>query len=560
MQLKRYTDAVKKLSKAQWRISNDPEVQYYLGNAWRHLGEDAKARRQWEGAVLLPGFRVPALLQLAGLAARETRYAESLELIRRVLKESPRAIRAGQAEVALLRKIGDTDEAKARLAYWLEIDPASSFLRNEAVELGGKDDELWRHLAGDPERILEIAVDYMGLALYRGAITVLSREYPSEGVVGEPGFVLPRDYPLIAYYRGYCREMAGESGRDDFLQASRQPTKYVFPNRAETFPVLRKALDVDPRDATARFLLGSLHLSGGMADEALQEWQTAKMINPAIPVLHRNIGMTLIHAKSDPARALEIFKEGMERDARNADLYLGADQCMSLIGKGAEERIAILKKYPDQAALPAALIHKLALSLAEAGRSDEAEKLYQGRFFPREEFGTNVRQSYLEVRLQKALRLAREGRKEEALAVKATIGLEIPGLPFTQDGLAPFIDNARYQYYLGVVEAACGGADAARAHWRKASGNTGYRQVYFSYLAARKLGQVDETAWIELFRTRLKEAEAYGGHFPGLAVYAQGVLLQALGQNDEGRQKLKEALLYPDKGMSHYLCREALSR
>ena len=400
----------------------------------------------------------------------------------------------------------------------------------------------------------------MELGLYGDATAVLRREYPAKGVVGEPGFVLPRDYPLLAYYRGYCREKAGENGREDFVQASRQSTKYVFPNRAETFPVLRKALEVNPEDATARFLLGSLYLSGGMADDALREWEKANSLNPAMPVLHRNIGMTLIHAKSDPARALEVFKEGIRWDPSNPELYLGADQCMSLLGKGAEERIAILRKYPDQAALPAALIHKLALSLAEGGRSDEAERLYQGRFFPREEFGTNVRQSYLEVRLQKALRLAREGRKEEALAITATIGQEIPGLDFTRDGLVPFIDNARYQYYLGEIEALCGRAEAAQAHWQKASGNTGYRQVYFSYLAARKLGTVDEAAWIELFKSRLKEAEAYGGHFPGLAVYAQGVLLQALGQNDEGRQKLKEALLYPDKGMSHYLCREALSR
>ena len=87
---------------------------------------------------------------------------------------------------------------------------------------------------------------------------------------------------------------------------------------------------------------------------------------------------------------------------------------------------------------------------------------------------------------------------------------------------------------------------------------TGYRYLYFSYLAAKKLGQIDEAAWTGKFSAALKEAEAYNGHFPGLAVYAQGTLLQALGKKDAGKQKLKEALLYPDKGMSHYLCREAL--
>jgi len=42
-----------------------------------------------------------------------------------------------------------------------------------------------------------------------------------------------------------------------------------------------------------------------------------------------------------------------------------------------------------------------------AQRFDEAERLCQGRFFPREEGGTNVRQVYLEVKLQRALAAAK---------------------------------------------------------------------------------------------------------------------------------------------------------
>ncbi len=558
VQLKRYDQAVKALSKAQWRISNDPAVSYYLGNAWYRLGEARKARVEWEKATLLPQFRPAALVRLAGLTAQEGHPDQALALIRKALEESPQMIRAGGMEVALLRRLGRMSEARERLAYWRQMDLPNSFLRNEAVELGAQDEGLWRHLAGDPERILEIAVDYMGIGLYEDAVKLLNRSYPSEGVIGEPGFVLPQNYPLIAYYRGYCREKAGTSGKNDCLQASGQPTKYVFPNRPETFTVLQKALEINPDDATARFLLGSWYLSGGMADEALREWGAAKKLNPRIPVLHRNIGMTLIQAKSTPAEALKIFEEGMNADASNVDLYLGADQCLSLLGRGGVERIDILRKYPNQAEMPTVLVHKLALALAEDGRSEEAERLYEGRFFPREEFGTNVRQTYLEVRLQRALRLARENRKDEAAAVTATIGKDMPGLEFTRDGLTPFIENARFQYYLGEIANLRGDRQGAEEHWEKAAAAGGYRYLAFGYLAAKRLGPVDQAGWTARLQSGLKEAEAYGGHFPGLGVYAQGTLLQALGRKEAGNQKLKEALLYPDKGMSHYLCREAL--
>jgi len=558
VQLKRYAEATQALSKAQWRISNDPEISYYLGHAWQQLGEERKARIEWEKAILLPEYRAAGLLRLAQLAAQGRHLDEALALLRRAQESSPQMIRAGGMEVALLRRLGRTAAARERLAYWRQMDVPNSFLRNEAVELGEQDERLWRHLAGDPERILEIAVDYMAIGLYEDAAKLLNRPFPSEGVVGEPGFVLPHNYPLIAYYRGYCREKAGSGGKGDLLQASRQPTRYVFPNRPETFAVLEKALQVNPDDATARFLLGSWYLSGGMADEALQEWERARQLDPSIPVLHRNIGMTLIHAKATPAQALSVFEEGMKVDASNLDLYLGADQCLSLLRRGGDERIAILRKYPNQAEMPAALVHKLALALAEGGRQAEAEKLYEGRFFPREEFGTNVRQTYLEVRLRQALKLARGDRKEEATAVLSTIGKETPGLEFTRDGLTPFIDNARFQYYLGEIESLCANRDAAESHWQKAAAAKGYRYLYFSYLAAKRLGQVDEAAWSTKAKKALEEAEAYGGHFPGLAVYAQGTLLKALGRKDEGEKKLKEALLYPDKGMSHYLSREAM--
>jgi len=558
VQLKRYDQAVKALSRAQSRISNDPEINYYLGNARYHSGETRKARIEWEKAALLPQFRPAALLKMAGAIAEEGHFDQALAQIRKALDESPQIIRAGGWEVALLRRLGRTAEARERLAYWRQMDLPNSFLRNEAVELGVQDAALWQHLAGDPERILEIAVDYMGIGLYEDAVKLLGHSYPSEGVGGEPGFVLPHNYPLIAYYRGYCREKSGGSGKADFIEASRQPTKYVFPNRPETGAVLLKGLEVNPDDATARFLLGSWYLSGGLAEDALREWNAAKRLNPTIPVLHRNIGMTLIHAKADPTAALQVFEEGMKVDASNVDLYLGADQCLSLLGRGGDDRIAILRKYPNQAGMPAVLVHKLALALAEGRQYEDAEKLYQGRFFPREEFGTNARQTYLEVRLQRALKLARENRKEEAEAVSGAIGKETPGLEFTRDGLEPFIENGRFQYYLGEIDSLCGNSESARLHWQKASTATGYGAIFFAYLAAKRLGPVDEAAWVSRFNEALKKAEAYGGHFPGLAVYAQGALLGALGQKEAGKQKLKEALLYPDKAMSHYLCREAL--
>jgi tetratricopeptide (TPR) repeat protein len=234
VQMKRYGEAIAPLSKAVARRSNDAEALYYLGLARLALGETGPARFAWDQAATLPGWRAPSLLQLGRLAARDGDPDEGLRLVRQALAASPEMIRAGGMEVALLRRAGRVEEALARLRHWRSVDPPSSFLRHEAVLLGGADEALWPHLAGDPERVLELVVDYMALGQWDDAQALLARRYPSAGVVSEPGLALPQDYPLVAYYRGYCAEKAGRSGREDFALASRQSTRYVFPNRPES--------------------------------------------------------------------------------------------------------------------------------------------------------------------------------------------------------------------------------------------------------------------------------------------------------------------------------------
>ena len=426
------------------------------------------------------------------------------------------------------------------------------------------DSALWRHLAGDPQRVLEVAVDYMELGAFDDALLVLDRQYPSQGVVAEPGLPLPQAHAEVAYYRAYCRERTGGEARADFASASRLSTTYVFPQRATSLAVLRRAVEMDPADATAHFLLGSLHLSGGMKEQALQEWEAARRLNPRLPVLHRNLGLTLIHA-GEYERAREVLAEGVTADPRNVEVYAALDQVLGILGRPAEERASALSSYPAPAAMPPSLVFKLALAFVESGHFDEAEALFRGRFFPREEFGTNVRQAWLEVRLQRALALARVAKGEEARRIVTTLGDEVPDLPFTRTGLSAFLKSARVLYLEGEVFALTGdAAEAERAFEAAARGADAYPNpdAAFAVLAARRLGpgrDADARARLEAALESWKNRLAVGTNYPGPNASGQGQFLRALGRDEEGKAKLREALLLPDKMMSHYLSRQALA-
>ena len=244
--LKRFDEAVPLLEAALARVSNDAETQYHLGLARAALDDDASARAQWESAAHFRTLRAASLLQLARVAARAGDGARAVRIIEEAVAAGPEMTRAGALEVALLRRAGRVADARARLAHWRAQDPTSAFLRHEAVRLGSADPALWSHLAGDAQRVLEVAADYMGIAAWDDALLVLDRPYPSgDAVVAEPGVPAVARHPEVAYYRGYCRTRLGRSGHADFQAASRLPTTYVFPRRAETMTILRDARHAD---------------------------------------------------------------------------------------------------------------------------------------------------------------------------------------------------------------------------------------------------------------------------------------------------------------------------
>jgi len=116
---------------------------------------------------------------------------------------------------------------------------------------------------------------------------------------------------------------------------------------------------------------------------------------------------------------------------------------------------------------------------------------------------------------------------------------------------------------LGEVLAACGDAGAARARFEKAAAALDaypQPQVAFAQRAAERLGRPEATkprveAALEAWANRL----VVGTNFPGANAAGQGLFLRALGRESDAEAKFREALLLPDKVMSHYLSREALA-
>jgi len=548
--LLRYDEAVKYLEPVESRETWDAETAYYLGIAYEGLGRQRAAKLEFETARRLPEFHAAATVRLAELEAREGQYQAAANYLADVLRTTPDDIRSAEELVAVEQALGHKDAAHALASEWLTRFPTSYILREE---LGQPDNA---HLGADVARVLNMATQYMRLGLYQAAYGVLSRKYPVVPAdQREPAEVAVEDNPMVAYYRGYCRQKLGQSPGDDYAAAGRLSTQYVFPSGATSYDVLKSATEFKAQDATALYLLGNLEFSVGLTDRGLDKWQRAMVLNAKIPALDASIGRTLLHVKGDTAGALAAFERGMKNDPYNLDNYFGVDQAMSLLKKPASERVAALGRYPDLTKMPTDLVYELALNLVEAKEFDRAETLFRNRYFARAEGGTNVRQVWLEVRTQRALSLARAGHCDEAASIASQLGSAVEGLEFTKDGLQPILSTARSNYQLGVMYSACKKVDEARDRYEQAAGVTDPNQIAWAYRALMTVGKYDEAKWHNRLATALASSHWYGSY----GAYTTGMVKHELGDETAAQAEFRNAILQPDSQMAYYLTRAELS-
>jgi tetratricopeptide (TPR) repeat protein len=538
--LQRYAEAIQYLEPAAARATWDPEIAYYLGLAYDGAGDQAKARQAYETAARMPSWRAAASLKLGELLAREGDREGAL----RFLRDAQSDRRAAEEMIALSHDPSSHDRDGVP-------SPPSLFQQWDAGQ--HHDPAMLRFLAAEPARVLELAAEYMRLGMYRPAADLLALDFPPVSPdETEPGAVLPQKHPLVAYYRGYCRAKLGESAAADYAAAEKLSTLYVFPSRAEDLQVLRAAVQANPADMTARYLLGTQLYARGLTNDALSEWTAARRAKAPIPVLHADIGWVLLRDKHDWIGGFQAFREGLAVDPLNVKLYDGVDAALSLMGRPARELAVSLERYPDLRHMPTELVYALAFDRAEALEYDGAIALFHDRFFPREEGGTNVRQVWVEVKTLQALTQAAAGQCDAALAAVDGMGAEVPGLPFTKDGLQPFVNAPRTQYLFGQVEARCNRVPQATERWRRVAAVTDVADLVWAWGAAKKLDGYNNADWAKRIEAALPRATSG-------APYAAGMLEAVLGKQSPAWKHFQEAQLLPDRMMSHHLSRLALA-
>ncbi|HLA40985.1 MAG TPA: DUF5107 domain-containing protein, partial [Candidatus Glassbacteria bacterium] len=234
-----FQEALAHFDKALERDETFATARYYKGMAHLLLGQEALAEKHLNRASYGLAYYASAHFDLAQLCASQSRYDKALEHIGRSLNGNGDNIEAYAVKALILNRQGRYEEALAVAEQAQLTDPLDFLSLTEkyfALKNLGREDQAERAYDEalaisrlDSENYLELAIRYARCGQYAHALRIL------DVLTGKTEDVSP----MVYYYKAWYYHKLGdkEKAMAQLAKAAALSTKYIFPNRLESFPV-----------------------------------------------------------------------------------------------------------------------------------------------------------------------------------------------------------------------------------------------------------------------------------------------------------------------------------
>ncbi|MCX6238001.1 MAG: DUF5107 domain-containing protein [Bacteroidia bacterium] len=529
---KYFRKAIERLT-AQFTTPKNAEPFYYLGVALKRQGRNDEAFTAFYKATWSQEWKSPSYFSLAEIASIRGDFSNALNYVDRSLDANSYNIRAYGLKASILRHINRTDEAIKLIAFAKEkCDPLDVRLMAEQWLLTNDAktaQTLFTTMKDHPATTQEVAAEYHNAGLWSDGVNVLSKAIqtaPNKANIS----------PLVYYYLGYFAERLGDTikAAEYRQQATLQSPDYVFPFQEEVIPILRRAMEVNPKDARAPYYLGNL-LFDWQPDEAIVLWEKSATLNPQTITL-RNLAQAYSHKSGDEPRAKAILfmEKAVALPDPDPTHFAELDLLYKSAGTPVEKRLALLEKNQKIVLKKDEALGDMINLKTFVGKTDEAILLLKSRIFSIWEGGNafNTGQAWTDAYLVRGLKRFGMKKYGEALA-DFQMALTPPENLRAQEGR-----NSRkiqITWWIGCAYAALGEKDNAIQSWKevvesgtrtnrpgpggggRGSGNNllvQKEQNYFIALAQNKLGIKDksEPVFSELAATTAESISNQSGN------------------------------------------------
>jgi tetratricopeptide (TPR) repeat protein len=491
----RYPEALAHLDAAAARITRrnlNPrtgELPHRRALVLERLGRDDEALASFVKATWDEAYALPGRLGAARVHLRAGRPERALTEVDRALVADPTSPTARAVRVLALRRLGRTDEAAAALTAALGADPLDPLLRAVDGTPG----------TADPTVHLTIAHELAHLGERDLALACADRAAAlGPTVFGNAG-------PVAHYLRATLLDGADAAAARE--AACTTDRHLAFPAGLDDHDVLVRALALDPADAVALGLLGSLLLGARRGADARAVLLAAVDAGSTDPVVLRNAALATVNTTGDLSAADALLGAAIEHGGPRPRLVFERDQLARLRDVGSAERLAALETSGcDLAARDDLTIAHLGL-LLDVGRVDEALAVLTTREFQPFEGGEGrVIAAYDRACVARAAVLVRTDPLAAAALLDTATPLNLG------EGRHPADPCAERLVAAGDAYAAAGDAGTATQRWRSARAGGGALAVaprparaddYWVGVAHHRLGETDaaEQVWKAMEQT-----------------------------------------------------------
>ena len=450
----------------------------------------------WNKAWADAGYFEAACISTSG-----GRYEDALDELNRSLVFNSCNHKARALKAAVLRKMGQEDEAQTWIQESLKLDRFNYGCLYEAHQL----DHMKELMHDNVYNYHELALDYAQAGLWQECIDIL-RLCHTEGLarrpVGESQSTEITDkaalkHPLTYYYMGYAKAMQGKADEAKawFEEAEAAKPDYCFPNRLEDVLVLEKAKTENPQGAKAPYYLGCLYYDKRQYDVAIENWELSARLDPTFPTVWRNLALARFNKENKQQEAVEYMEKAFALDSSDSRILMELDQLYKRLQKPHQERLDFLQQYPQLIAQRDDLVLEEITLLNQLGRYEEAmAKLDAHQFHPWEGGEGKVPAQYQICRVEIAKRRLSPSPSPtgEGSIKRARQLLEecLVYPPHLGEGKLYGAQDNDFLYFLGRYEEGTVGPTepAAAIYYNDAKPD----KIFYAGLCYRQLGQEDK--------------------------------------------------------------------
>lgn len=390
----------------------DGEPLFNLGVALKYQGKLDEAYSRFYKSTWNAAWQDAGYIECARISSLQARTEDALYECNRCLNRNWHNHSARALKSLLLFEIGKQEESLAICDESLKIDPFNyGCLFVKCLICDNKDnwDRLLTLLRDDAHNYAELAISFIQSGHYEYAIKIL--DIAEERNVTS---LMNLYYLATALYLGKHDNEA----KDIWNKAAKRNPAACFPNSLYAITSLQLAIEHNPEDANANYLLGNIYYDKRQYEVAQDYWEKALKLNPSYPTVWRNLALCYFNKRQNKSKAVQYMEKAFSLDSSDDRVLMELDQLYRTLGYShskrlntLEENLALTEKRDD-------LVLERITLLNQLGRFAEAKELLDAHIFHPWEGGEGkVSGQYQYSRVELAKIAMSEKKYDEAIAL-----------------------------------------------------------------------------------------------------------------------------------------------